>query len=51
MDDVNYFKDLFDSIADYRKIVLLLFLVKDDIELLHEIGFSERVFNSLILEF
>ena len=26
----NYFKDLFESIEDYRKIVLLIFLIKND---------------------
>ena len=26
MDHVNFFKDLFESISDYRKIVLLIFL-------------------------
>ena len=42
MDNVNYFKDLFESIPDYRKIVLLMFLFQDDKNLLREIGFSER---------
>ena len=28
MDNEKYFKDLFESIADYRKIVLLIFLFK-----------------------
>ena len=26
----NYFKDMFESIPDYRKTVLLLFLFKND---------------------
>ena len=30
MDNVNYFKDLFQSITDYRKIVLLMFLIIDN---------------------
>ena len=42
MDNINYFKDLFESIPDYRKIVLLMFLFQDDKNLLREIGFSER---------
>ena len=29
MDNVNYFKHLFESIPDYKKIVLLLFLIKN----------------------
>ena len=39
MDNINYFKDLFESIPDYRKIVLLMFLIKKDNDLLHECGF------------
>ena len=42
MNKINYFKDLFESIPDYRKIVLLLFLIKNDKDLLCEVGFSER---------
>ena len=30
MNNTNYFKHLFESIPDYRKIVLLLFLIKND---------------------
>ena len=51
MNNTNYFKDLFESIPDYRKIVLLLFLIKNDKDLLREVGFSERDINSLNLEF
>ena len=51
MDHVNYFKDLFESITDYRKIVLLIFLIKDERNLMKEIGFSENDINQLPLEF
>ena len=51
MDKVNYFKDLFESIPDYRKIVLLIFLFQNDKNLLHEVGFSQRDINRLSLEF
>ena len=51
MDQVNYFKDLFESISDYRKIVLLMFLNQIAKNLLGEIGFSERDINRLSLEF
>ena len=51
MDNVNYFKDLFESIPDYRKIVVLIFLIQNDKNLLHEVGFSQRDFNRLSLEF
>ena len=47
----NYFKDLFKSIPDYRKIVLLIFLIQNDKNLLKEIGFSENDINSLNLDF
>ena len=39
MDNVNYFKDLFGSISDYKKIVLLMFLIRIDVNLLNESGF------------
>ena len=48
---MNYFKDLFESIPDYRKIVLLMFLIKDDKNLLKEVGFSKNDINFLSLEF
>ena len=51
MDNVNYFKDLFESIPDYRKIVLLIFLIQNDKNLLKEIGFSKKDINLLNLEF
>ena len=51
MDNVNYFEDLFESIPDYRKIVLLMFLIKDDKNLLKEVGFSKNNTNQLSLEF
>ena len=47
----NYFKDIFESIPDYRKIVLLIYLNQNDKNLLKEIGFSERDINLLNLEF
>ena len=51
MDSVNYFKDSSESILDYRKIVLLMFLIKDDKNLLKEVGFSKKDINLLSLEF
>ena len=51
MNNVNYFKDLFESIHDYRKIVLLMFLIKDDKNFLKEVGFSKNDINLLSLEF
>ena len=51
MNNVNYFKELFESIKDYRKIVLLMFLLQNDKNLLHEIGFSAHYVNRIKLEF
>ena len=48
---MNYFKDLFESISDYKKIVLLVFLIQNDKNLLKEIGFSKNDINCLNLEF
>ena len=47
----NFFKDLFESITDYRKIVFLIFLIKKDKGLLLEIGSSERDINRLKKDF
>ena len=51
MKNSNYFKDIFESIRDYRKIVLLIFLIQNDKNLLKEIGFSKNDINLLNLEF
>ena len=51
MNNSNSFKDIFESIPDYRKIVLLKFLIQNDKNLLNEIGFSKADINRLILEF
>ena len=48
---MKYFKDIFESITDYRKIVLLIFLIQNDKNLLKEIGFSKNDINLLNLEF
>ena len=48
---MNYFKDMFESITDYRKIVLLIFLIQNDKNLLKEIGFSKNDINLSNLEF
>ena len=47
----NYFKDMFEAIPDYRKIVLLMLLNINDTDLLHVIVFSARDINRLNLEF
>ena len=47
----NYFKVMFESIPDYRKIVLLMFLIKNDSDLLNECGFLKNDISSLKKEF
>ena len=42
MDNINCFKDLFESIPNYRKIVLLMFLIKNDDNLLTECGYLKK---------
>ena len=51
MDIINLFKDLFESIPDYKKIVLLRFLIKNDNNFLYECGFSKGDINFLYKEF
>ena len=51
MNNVNYFIDMFESIPDYRKIILLIFLIQNDKKLLKEVGFSNKDLNLLNLEF
>ena len=51
MNNSNYFKDIFESIPDYRKIVLLIYLIQNDKDLLKEIGFSKNDINLLNLQF
>ena len=51
MDNIIYFKDLFESIIDYRKVVLLMFSINDDKNLLQEVGISKKDITLLLLEF
>ena len=51
MDKVIYFTDLFESIADCTKIVLLMFLIKNDVNFLYECGFLKGDINFLYKEF
>ena len=47
----RYFRDLFKSIPDYTKIVLLIFLIQNDTDLLKEGGFLKNDVHRLSLEF
>ena len=51
MNNVNYFTDLFESIPDYKKIVLLMFLIKNDVNYLYECGYLKGDINFLYKEF
>ena len=51
MNNENYFKDIFESIQDYKKIVLLIFLIQNDKNLLQEIGFNKSDISLLSIEF
>ena len=51
MNNINYFKDLFESIPDYKKIVLLMFLIKNDVNFLYECGFLKGDINFIYKEF
>ena len=51
MNHVNYFKELLESIQEYKKIILLLFLIQNDINLLTECGFVRNDLNRLSIEF
>ena len=42
MDIINYFNDLFESIPDYRKIVILKVLNKNDVHSLNECGWIKK---------
>ena len=47
----NYFKDIFEAILDYRKIVMLVFLIQNDNDLLTECGFLKSDINRLNEQF
>ena len=47
----NYFKDMIQSIPDYRKIVLILFLIRIENDLLTECEVLQNDINRLIFEF
>ena len=51
MDKVIYFKDLFESIADYKKLVILIFLIKNEVNFLYESGFLKNNVNFLNKQF
>ena len=50
MNNVNYVTDLFESIPDYKNIVFLMFLIKNDVIFLYECGFLKADINFLYKE-
>ena len=42
MNIVKSFTDLFESIPDCKKVVLLMFLIKNDVNFLDESGFFKK---------
>ena len=51
MDQSSYFNDLFKSVPDYRKVVLITFLIKNDVDLLKDCVFLKSVINRLFKKF
>ena len=51
MDNVIYFNNLFESIPDYRKFVLIRFLNKNDVNLIDECGYLRNYIYRLCLQF
>ena len=51
MDYINYLKKSFEPIPDYKNIVLLLFLIKKDVNFLYECGYLKGDNNFLYKEF
>ena len=51
MDHVYCFKNSFESIPDQRKIVIIRFLIKNDVDILSECADIKGDINRLCLEF
>ena len=51
MNHVKYFKDLFESLPEYGKIVFLMFLFENHVDLLNECGFMKNNISRLCKEF
>ena len=50
MEDINYFKDKLESIPNYRKIILLCFIIKRDDVMLKEFGLSDIFIKKLYID-
>ena len=47
MEDINYFKNMPESIPNYRKAILLCFIIKRDDVILKEFGLSDDFIKKL----
>ena len=47
MDNINYFKDLFEPIPDFREVVFSIVLIKYDVDILQEYGCLKNDDNHL----
>ena len=47
MEDINYFKDMLNSLPNYRKIIFLCFIIKQDDTMLKEFGLSDDFIEKL----
>ena len=47
MEDINYFKDMLNSLPYYRKIIFLCFIIKRDETMLKEFGLSDDFIEKL----
>ena len=51
MDNIKCFKVLLESIPDYRKMFLIMFLIKNENDFLQECGFLKNDIDRLCKEF
>ena len=51
MNNVNYFSDIFESIPVYKSIVLILFVMKNDVNFFYQCGFLNSGLNFLYTEY
>ena len=51
MDDINCFEDLFESTPGYKKLVLIMFSIKKDVDISQEDGYLKNDNDCLRLEF
>ena len=51
MNNVKHFEDLSESILDYRKLVLLMFVIRNEVNLLYECGFMKGDIHYLYKNF